>query len=629
MTAAAQLISEARSYAQGMVTAAEAAMGDAIGAVSWAREPSVGFVSIGLPDKPASGKDFVLPSFPDIGLELPDDPGTAPVYQNISPVVPGTAPRFSATAPSFSLPSKPSELSPFYETLPSIDLAAEFPDAPEIIQPLAPTFVDHAIPVKPTTVLPSFSGTRPDAPADMTTDLAVEMEDAYRTAAPQFINMAAGYVDAELLKINPQYHAQLARIETQLTKYLDGGTGLKPEIEEAIYNRARARNEVEAKKVQDSVFADTAARGFTLPGGAMVSAMARARQDAANNANKTSNEIAIAQAEMEQKNLQFAVTTSAGLRTAAMSAALSYLQNIVSLNGQAMEYAKGVVNAMVETYNAVVRVYTAKLEGYKTEAQVFQALLQAALAGIEVYKAEIQALQALTQVDQAKVNVYRARIDVLTALTGMYKTQVDAVVSKASLERLRVDVFQAQVQAYGTQVQAKNAEWQGYTAQIAGQEAEAKVFSTRAQAYSAEVAGYKAQIDAKAVEVQAISTTNDARAKQYTAAWDAYKVTAQAKGEVARTKLENQRQQVLAFQAETQAAVANAQIGMEYYKAVGNIAVEGGKLDVQSMIADAEAKTNYIKILSTLHQANATVHANLAGAAMAGMNALAAETSTT
>ena len=629
MTIAATLIAEGRAYASGRVTDADAAMSAAISAVQQIGYYQVSYNPLPLPAAPNTDLNLAVPTLTSITLDLPAEPTTTLVFQDIPEIDAGTAPDFSATAPTFTTPSKPSQLAELTASLPTIDLTVGFPDAPDLIQPEAPTFTEHAVPVAPTTVLPSFGGVRPTDLDAAPADLQTEMDKAYRGAAPQFITMATGYVDAELLKINPQYHAQLARIETQLTKYLDGGTGLKPEIEEAIYNRARARNEIEAKKVQDAVFADTAARGFTLPGGAMMSALARARQDAANNANKTSNEIAIAQAEMEQKNLQFAVTTSAGLRTAAINASLSYLNSIVALNGQASAYASSMVNALVETYNATVRAYTAKLEGYKADAQVFQSLLQAALAGIEVYKAEIQALQALTQVDQAKVNVYQARIDVLTAMTGMYKTQVDAAVSKASLERLKIDVFQAQVQAYGAQVSAKNAEWQGYTAQISGNEAQARVFGSQAQAYSSQVAGYKAGIEAKSIAVQAAATTNDARAKLFTATMDGYKTVVQAKGEVARTQLENQRQQVVAFQAETAAAVAQFNVKSDYYKATSEIAIKNGQLSVEAMLKSAELAQSYGKTVAQLHQATAAVHANLAAAAMAGMNALAAETSAT
>lgn len=625
MTQATELITAARGYAQAMVTAAQGALGDAIGAVEWAREPSVTVAWANLPDAPDKSANLTLPTMSDVPLDLPSEPAGDMVFQDLVWSDGDKAPEFSARAPNLTDPSQPSALQAFSERPPTIELPAQFPQAPDMMVPEPPTETQLVTPTKPNVALPSFAGHRPSDVSAPPSNLGTELRSAYSQAVHDSVSVAGEYVDAELLKINPQYHSQLNALEDQLTKYLEGGTGLNPVVEDAIYARARSKNDAEARRVRDQALADAAARGFTMPTGALLSATQQARQAGADANATAAREIVVMQAEMEQKNLQFAVTTSAQLRTAAVGAALSYMQNIVALNGQAVDYAKGLVNAMVETYNAVVKAYSAKLEGYKADAQVYQSLLQASLTGVEVYKAEIQAMLAMVNVDQAKVATYRARVDVLTALSGMYKTQVEAVVSQASLERLKVDLYQANVQAYSAEVNAKTAEWQGYAAQLSGNSAKVQAYTAEAQAYSAQVQGYKARVEAQSEAVKAAALTNDARAKQYVAKWDGYKAVVSSKGEVARTKLENQRQEVIAFQAQSQAAVANAQVGVEYYKATGQIGVANAGLLLQSSIADVEAKSKYIQLLSTLHTANATVHANLAGSAMAGMNALAVE----
>jgi len=629
MTAAATLIADGKAYAASMLSDADSAMSSAVNTVQQIGYYNVSYNPVPLPAQPGALPLMTAPTLAGVTLDLPTQPTTTLTFQDIPAISTGTAPEFTAVSPAFSAFSTPSQLAAFQATLPTVDLSAAFPIAPSLIVPEAPTMMTYDIPVAPTTVMPSFGGSRPTDIGNGPSDLSTTLNTAYHTAAPEFVTMVNGYVDAELAKINPEFHAQMSKIEAQLSTYLAGGTGLNAAVEDAIYARARGKNNAEARRVRDQSLNDAAARGFTMPGGALLSATQQARQAGADNNAKAAAEIVVMQAEMEQKNLQFAVTTSTGLRTAMVNATMGYMQNLITLNGQASAYAQSMVNALVETYNAAVRVYSARLDGYKTDAGVYQTLIQAALAGIEVYKAEIQALTALTQVDMAKVNVYRARIDVLTSLTGMYRTQVEAVVSKASLEKLKIEVFQAQVQAYSAQVSAKTAEWQGYTAQIAGDTAKVQAYGVQAQAYSSRVNGYKAAIDAQATVVQAAAATNDARAKQYVATMDGYKTVVQAKGEVARTQLENQRQQVVAFQAEVSAAVAQAQTKTEFYKATSEVAIKNGQLSVEAMLKSAELAQNYGKTIAQLHTANATVHANLAGAAMAGMNALAVESATT
>jgi hypothetical protein len=625
MTTPTELIDDARGYVSGLLSAAESSLGSAVRATENLGYTQLSYTGSTLPAPPPSTINLTLPPLSDVSLDLPAAPSTSLVFQDIAAIEAGLAPTLTAAAPVLTMPNTPASLAAFTAQLPSVDLSAQFPIAPSLIVPEAPTLPDRTAPLAPTVTLPSFGGQMPVGIPSAPSDLKGSFNAAYHTAAPEFISMVNGHVDAQLLKLNPQYHAQMARIEAQLTTYLNGGTGLNPSAENAIYERARGKNHAEACRVRDQAYAEAAGRGFTLPIGALMSAAQQARQAGADNNARAAGEIVVMQAEMEQKNLQFAVTTSAGLRSTMVSAMLSYMQNLSQLNGQALDYAKSILGAIIEMYNTAVKVYSLKLEGYKTEAAVFETLMRAALAGIEIYKAEIDAVKALTQVDMAKIDVYKARIDVLTSLSNIYRVQVDAVVSKASLEKLKIDVFQAQVQAYGAQVQAKNSEYQGYTAAIGGETAKVQAYGAQVQAYATQVQGYRATIDAKSEVVRATATTNDARARQYTAALSGYQTLVQAKGEVARTQLENQRQTVVAFQAQTQAAVSTAQVQSEYYRATSMVGIENAKLSISAMVQSADLRRAYGSSLAQLHTANATIHGNLAGAAMSGMNSLAVE----
>ncbi len=631
MTAAATLIEDGRSYAREMLDAANEAMTNAIDAASEIRLGSIIPGTAGLPEEPDFGLKLDAPKLPYVDFSPPDQLTDTPKYQDVDTIDPadGKPVGFDKPAPDSTPPDKPGPLGMALRSAPPLDLSFSIPDAPELNYGERPVLGTYSSPDKPNTSIAPFGGVVPVFDTPTPTKLDDSLAAWYHTAAPEFITMVNGYVDAELTKLNPQFHSQMARIETQLTKYLDGGTGLKPEIEEAIYNRARARNEVEAKKIQDSIFADTAARGFTLPGGAMVSAMARARQDAANNANKTSNEIAIAQAEMEQKNLQFAVTTSTNLRTAMVSASLAYMQNLGVLNGQALDYAKSILAAITATFDMAVRAYTAKVENLRAQVTAYDAYLKGVMFDLERYKAELAGEQTKAQIDQAKVQVYSTIIQAQEAMVSAYKVQVEAEVSRMSVQKLKIEVFQAEVASYAAAVQAKTAEWQGYSAAWSGEVSKMAGFKAEVDAYTAKVNGYSAGINAKAAAAQAQAATNEARAKQWAAELSAYAAAVDAAGKVSTTRLENNRQEIVAFQAEAAAKTAELNSYIEYYKATGQIGMEQAKLDTSTIIAVAEHTQKQQALIAQLHTSNATVHANLAGAAMAGMNALAAETSTT
>lgn len=623
------IISAAQGYAASVVGDAKSAMKEAISSAGRVGYSIPNFGDVALPALPEQSISVSLPTLTTVDLTLPTAPAADLVFQDIPAVVTGVAPAFAAQAPGIDLPATPSQLASFLPSAPSVNTSIAFPDPPTaLMNPLldAPTLVARVEPIKPTVLLPTFDGVRPTDIPSAPGDLGGTIKSAYAGAAASTMVMVNGYVDAMLAQRNPQFSAQMNRIEAQLTKYLDGGTGLAPKVENAIYERARAKNDAEARRTRDAVYAETADRGFTMPPGALNSALQQARQASADNNAKAATEIAIAQAEMEQRNLQFAVTTSTGLRTAMLNASLSYMQNLVGINGQAIDYAKSILGAVVETYNIALKAFTAKMEVYKADAQVFEVKLRGALAGIELYRAEVSALEALTRVDQSRVDVYKARIDGLQALAGLYRAQIEAVQGRANLERLKLDVFQSQVQAYGAQVQAKNAEWQGYSAAVEGQVAKVRVFGAQAEAFSAQVNGFKAGIEAQSEAVRAMATTNDSRSRNYQAQWSGYQTTVQALGEVARTKLENQRQAIVAFQAQVSLAVANAQVSSEYFRATSSVAVENARLRLSAQTQGAESQRAYGQTLAQLGTANAQAYAGLANAALSGMNALAVQT---
>lgn len=630
MTQASALITDAKGYAADMVSAANEAMGDAIDSVRTITYSWIGSGTLDLPQPPEFGLGLSAPQLPPVPFEPPSPPGAGPTFQDVTPIDPsaGLPAPFTKASPVPTSPNKPSVIDKFSEVLEPLVLDVDFGNSPTLGTHLPPSIHNYAVVDRPNASIQPFAGATPVLDAAAPTNLDTKMAGWYHEAAPEFITMINGYVDAEMTKINPEFHSQMAKIEAQLSKYLAGGTGLNPAVEDAIYSRARSKNNAEALRVRDQSMNDAATRGFTLPPGALMSAMRQSRQAGADNNAKAAAEIVVMQAEMEQKNLQFAVTTSAGLRATVLNASLAYMQNLGVINGQALDYAKSLLGSVVEMFNIQVKAYNARVEALRAEVIAYDAYLKGVLASVELYKAEVAAEQSKAQVDAVRVQAYTALIQSDQAKVAVYKARVDAELGRASLQKLKVEVFQAKIQAYGAQVQAKTAEWQGYSAAWSGEVSKIAAFKAEVDAYTAKMQGYSAGITGKSAGAQAQAMTNEARAKQYAAELAGYSAGVDAAGKVSTTQLENNRQEIIAFQAEAAAKAANLNSQVEYYKATGMMAVEQAKLETQMLISSTENAQRQQALLAQLHTANATVHANLAGAAMAGMNALAVESAT-
>ena len=626
---AGSLIAAAQTYTAGLATQASSYLTQAINAVSQIGYTQLTYNAVGLPQPPVVPTPLVAPTLANFDLVLPADPGATLTFQDISPIDAGTVPTFAGVAPTLNLPTKPADLAAFNAVIPSINTALVFPDPPAtLLNPLidAPILTDRVEPAKPLTNLPAFTSILPTDVPMAPTDYAAQFTNAYGGASPSMITAMDGYVDNMLTKFNPNFKPAMAAIEAQLANYLAGGTALSPSVENAIYERSKSKVNAEGLRARDNLYKDTAGRGFSIPSGALYSALSEARQSAADNNSAAAREITNLQAEMEQKNLQFAVTTSTSLRTTLLNSAIAYHQNLVTINGQALEYAKSILGAIIEVYNTAVRAFEIRLEVYKADAIVFETRLKSALAGIELYKVEISALEAMVRVDQTKVEVYRARIEALSALANVYRAQIEAVQGRASLEKLKIELFGAQAQAYSATVQAKEAEYRGYTAAIGGESARVEVYSAQLRGFNSQIEGYKATVEAKVDVLRGQVATNQARATQYSALLSGYSAVVTARGEVARTKLENQRQVIIGFQAQSQAQVANAQVNNEYYRTTAEVGIKNAGLSIEAIVQSANLARAYSSSLAGLYSSNATIYGQLAGAALSGMNSLAAET---
>ena len=620
------IISAAQGYAKSALDLATTASDAAQSALGDFAAPSFSFNGPGIPEyeTPEVIGDFPSPD------PVPFDIAPAPrpeSLQDISPFDTGEIPTLEAIKPTLESPIKPNQLAEFLDRPPIINTSIQFPSPPAGLSQsiVAPSIAARTAPEKPQFSAPQFSGVRPTDETDAPTDLPGQFASAYSSAGPSTMAMVNGYVDAMMAKYCPRFTEQMAAIENQLATYMAGGTGLNPTVENAIYERSRSKADAEARRVRDSALNDMAGRGFTLPTGALTSAIQQARQAGADANAAASREIVVMQAEMEQKNLQFAVTTSAALRSTLLSASLSYMQNLVTINGQAIDYAKSVVGLVVEAYNIAQKVFSSKLDAYRADAAVYETQLKSALAGVELYKAEIDGFSALVNADRQQIEVYKARVETLQTLANVYKSNIEATVAQASLEKLKLELFQAQVQSYAAMVNAKNSEWQAYQAELAGETAKVNVFRAEVDAYQAEVQGFKAIVDSKVAQVQAQAAQNNAITQQNIAEQEVYKVTVQQQGEIARVRIANGQFALQAYEASAQSAAANARSYAEYYKAVSSIAIATSQQAATSVIAATQIAQSSSQGRAQIASANAQTFGQVASSALAGMNTLAAE----
>jgi len=281
--------------------------------------------------------------------------------------------------------------------------------------------------------------------------------------------------------------AVTGKLETWLA---EGGTGLDAEIEAAIWARAKSRQVEENEAAVNEVLNGFAAKGWNLPQGVMVGALAAVQNRIDRRNVDLNSEIAIEQAKLAQNNTQFAVTSSIQLEGQLMTVANQMRQ-------RAFEAAKAVIDYTIAVFEARVAYYKAVLDAFKVRAEVdiarTNAIVEKFKGGVEAMKAKVEKYKAVLEglITQADISskTQALKVDLYEADTKRYSTEVDAIIKsylgRVDTYKAKVDSaikiievqLQAALQKYGLQSDSVRA-----TAQIASQLAAAALNSVNASA---------------------------------------------------------------------------------------------------------------------------------------------------
>lgn len=557
----------------------------------------------------ASANNYVA-RITQLASEL-NPPSIIPVFPTIDnppdPNVPEPPP---LTTTTFTMPTSPTA---FTDTI-TIDaiLPAPFDDTPPVLSfGTAPASFSENLPAAPGVetdyAYPTLNLSLPAPPALLS--LNVRQFDGVNIPTVDFTIPELTIVAPEPLTYVPEDHytsALLTDLKTTLQdRITNGGTGLNPAVEVAIWDRGRER---EARTMRDQL--DDLDRyetlGYALPPGVWLDARLKVATENAYANMGLSREIMIKQAELELQN----VVQSLQIANQLEGQLITYTNQREQRAFEAYRYA---TEAAISIYNAKVQAYTAYVDAYKAKVQIYDALVRAEIAKVEAYKAEIGAEQAKASINTALVEQYKVQADVALSNVEVYKAQIEAIRSKAEIERLKVEIYGEQIKGYTAKINAYTAQVEGFRASVQAEASKQEAFRSRVEAYTAQVTASTKVIDAKIAE-------QGAKIQAKSLEWDGYK--AFISGEAARTdavaKLNSAT--VDSYQAEVSAFSSYNQAVSQQWEAAVRQAIAVGEVGVAAQKANAEAYISSRSVSLDAAKVGAQVSAQIGAAALSVMN---------
>lgn len=542
---------------------------------------------------------LAAPTITPITTTIPNAPTpiTTPLpdMQDIVWIAPGMPTSFSGTLSVDALMPEPFDDDPPALIIPAAptENLGTIPDAPGIELTFDYPTLDFSLPAAPSLLSISvsrFNGLDlPAAPDDTVPELTL-VAPSIREYTP-----GAGYTSSLLTALK-------ATLEDRI---VNGGTGLAPDVEQAIWDRGRER---EVRQFQDQLdeLERLAGMGFALPTGIYLDARLKLQTEAAAQIVGHSREVMIKQAELEQQNVQRALELAINLEGKLMDYTNAVEQRI-------FESCRYATEAGISIYNARVQTYSAYLDAYKTKIEIYKARIQGELAKVDAYKTEIEAERAKAEVNSALVDQYKAQIQAALANVDVYKAQVDIIRTKAEIEKTKVEVFGEQVKAYSTKVNAYTANVEAFRARIQAEVSKQEAYKSRVSVYSAQVDAAAKVVDAKVAEFK-----GNLEAKQIE--WEAYKAQVEAESERNKSIAVMNQAKAEAYKAEVSGLAAYNDTLTKQWSSAVTITSKVNELNINVAKMNAELYVTTRTLAAEAAKVGAQVCAQLGAAALNAVN---------
>ena len=308
---------------------------------------------------------------------------------------------------------------------------------------------------------------------------------------------------------------------------LDGSIGGIPlvnsSIEEAVYARAFSRIEVEEAREISQAEKAIQARGFSLPPGALSSAISNVRSNTARLLADVNKDVIVSRIELEQKRTEYELKKAEQITDAQFKhdsilvlleeANVKYKEALARNIGIYIEAGTKLeeilsnihINEENQRFEAEKETFSSALKLYNLKIDLFKELMQAYLTEVQ---AAVATIKAETDYNQALIDIYAGNIQAYNTLVGTEKTKVEG--SKVNAEISNMGLM--------ADIEKAKAENDRYMALASEYESEVKAYAALMDglktAETLDLTRYDIEAKGKGTEITALTAKATAQIEQ-------------------------------------------------------------------------------------------------------------------
>lgn len=269
----------------------------------------------------------------------------------------------------------------------------------------------------------------------------------------------------------------LERIKTEIIAVLDGGKGMPPAIERAIFERAR-EDEVElAERSVDQVRDEYAAKGYKYPPGGVAARVDRFRIEAGKKVSALNREKMIETYKLQIDLFKTALGSAIQLEEV-------WIGQFTASERLRFEAASLKLNFAMQIFSAYVQRFNAEASMFQVEASVYHERIQAEIAKLSVYTAQIEGQKLISDINAQDVQLYGEKIKALVVNAEIYKARVEGYTAKFEAVKARVEIYKAQLESNKTLADMYDTETKAFATLTQAQQSRDQRFEIKANIYA-------------------------------------------------------------------------------------------------------------------------------------------------
>lgn len=407
-------------------------------------------------------------------------------------------------------------------------------------------------------------------------------------------------------------------------------SGVQQQIEQqsidTVFDRENRVTQSEIK----AVYQDWAARGFSMPQGAMAKRVDYVRTQGNLRASEASRALVVEAFKEKIQEVRLIFDRCLDIEQRLYDRFMQKKKHELDVVQLKFDFAKmrltelreafqirmDATKYFMETYKYYIEMTIKKMETIRIQLEYADFEMKIRQFDIDLYKQKVEAIMANVEIYKTMIDAVKLKVDAIKTQFDLYKTEMDGFSTESNFEKIKVDLYGTQVQSEGQRLSLFETMAKNYAASVQGLSAKADVKNKqqglKLDAAKIDLQRYQSDLDYRRTLLQEQSKASQDLTNNYVRQIEAFKTAVGVQLGVLDARGKN-------AQIRANLKIANADMRSKYADMnarinISNVDLQTKFLDMQSrsQLANLDAQVKHADMLTRVGMSNAEMQTRVA-----------------